>query len=214
MRRTQLFLLLVLATFVAAGCGEFGQRYEGDDSKDSGNDTTEKLITDEEFTAAVAKRDGCDEEAEEFESEGNDHVDISESVTYKQNPPMSGNHWNDPSVPAPADYGFYDATQRDEATVHNLEHGHIVITHKGLSDDAVDTLKGQWNKNDYHLLVEPRKKNPKDGVFYSAWTAQLFCKKPSAAALQYMIDNFRDQGPELFTDDPGGGEMGSGKKDN
>lgn len=215
MRRTPLFLLIVLAMFVAAGCGEYGQRYEGDDNKDSSNDTSEDIVTEAEFTKAVAERDGCDDsKAEEFESEGNDHVDASESVTYKQNPPMSGDHWNDPSAPAPVEWGLYDTTQRDEALVHNLEHGHLVITHKGLSDSDFDTLKAHWKRADYHLLVQPRDKNPKKGVFYTGWTAQLYCKKPSAEALQYMIDNFRDQGPELFTDDAGGGEMESKKKDN
>jgi kynureninase len=47
----------------------------------------------------------------------------------------------------------------------------------------------------------PRKKNPKDGVYLTAWTAQMYCKKPSKAALQHMIDEWRDQGPELFTND-------------
>jgi hypothetical protein len=38
-------------------------------------------------------------------------------------------------------------------------------------------------------------------VYYTVWTHQIYCKQPSKAALQYMIDNYRDQGPELFMED-------------
>ncbi len=206
MRRfVPLVFVLLFATLVAAGCGEFGQRYEGDGDSQASSTSEERKVTDEKFDEKVRERDGCTE-VEEFESEGRTHTtDPEEKVKYEHNPPHSGNHYQ-----VAEDWGLYDEQQPDVATVHNLEHGHIVITHKGLSDKEQGTLLDQARINNYHLVVMPRKQNPKDGVYYTAWTAQLFCEKPSAAALQYMIENWRDQGPELFTEDPA---MGGGKKD-
>lgn len=201
MRRITLLLTLLLATLLAAGCGEFGKRYSGEGSDTKAASGTEKPITDEPFDDAEKKRAGCTD-LEEFESEGSTHIDASEKPTFEHNPPHSGDHWNDPSIPAPADYGLYDKELEEGAWVHNLEHGHIVITFKGLSKKDEDALYDMADINPFHLLVMPRKENPKDGIFYTVWTAEMYCKKPSEAALQYMIDEWRDQGPELFTDDP------------
>ncbi len=199
-RLAPLMLVLLSASLVAAGCGKFGERYEGDDGKEqvtaSGDETP---ITDEAFDDEVRKRDGCTD-VEEFESEGRTHTEGP--YTYKHNPPHSGDH-----DAVAQEWGLYDETLPDAKTVHNLEHGHLVITHKGLSAKEEDTLLDQARINRFHLLVMPRPKNPKDGVYYTAWTAQIHCEKPSAAALQFMIEEWRDQGPELFTEDAG---MGTG----
>jgi hypothetical protein len=204
MRRTLAIILIISASLVAAGCGQYGKRYEGSgDSAANAATGEEKRVSDETFDDAVRKRDGCTE-VEEFESEGSTHTnDPEEKVKYKHNPPHSGDHYE-----VAEEWGLYDEQRPDVETVHNLEHGHIVITHKGLSEKEQDELLEQARINPYHLLVMPRKQNPKDGVFYTAWTAQLFCERPSAAALQYMIDEWRDQGPELFTDDASLEEMG------
>lgn len=201
MRRITLLLTLLLASFLAAGCGEFGKRYTGEGSAATDASGEEKRITDEDFDDAARKQAGCTE-VEEYESEGSTHIDSSERATYKHNPPHSGDHWNDPAVEAPADYGLYDTTLKDEQYIHNLEHGHIVISYKGLSKQDEDALYEMAEINPFHLIVMPRKENPKKGVYYTVWTADMYCKSPSKAALQYMIDEWRDQGPELFTDDP------------
>lgn len=205
MRRISLLvMLLVLATLVAAGCGQYGKQYtgEGGEQRASGE---ERQITDEKFDAAARKKDGCTE-VEEFESEGSTHTsDPDEKVDYQHNPPHSGDHYE-----VTVEWGRYDKQQPDVQTVHNLEHGHLVISHKGLTDAQEQELEEQVKINDFHIVLQPREANPKKGVYYTAWTAQLYCREPSAAALQYMIDNWRDQGPELFTNDTGGGDMGTG----
>lgn len=200
MRRISLLVLLLLAAaLVATGCGQYGKRYSGSEEASANASGQEREITDEAFDEKVRTRDGCTE-IEEFESEGNEHTtDIDEKVEYEHNPPHSGNHYQ-----IAAEWGLYDEQQPDVQTVHNLEHGHIVISHKGLSKADEDKLYDHARINDYHLLVQPRKDNPKNGVYYTAWTAQVYCEKPSAAALQEMVENWRDQGPELFTDDAGG----------
>lgn len=193
-------LVLLFASFVAAGCGQFGQRYEGaDDSTQVVSKGEDTPITDEAFDDEVRTRDGCTD-VKEFKSEGRTHTEGP--YTYEHNPPHSGDH-----NAVAKEWGIYDEELDDGNLVHNLEHGHIVITYKGLSGKEKDTLLDQVRINPYHLLVAPRKNNPKDGVYYTAWTAQLYCEKPSAAALQFMIEEWRDQGPELFTEDA---SMGTG----
>lgn len=197
MSRIPLVALLLLASLVATGCGQYGQRYTGEDDAAPTAASDEKPITDQEFDDEAREADGCTE-LEEFESEGSTHTtDPNEKVEYEHNPPHSGDHYQ-----IAADWGIYDEQQADVSTVHNLEHGHIVISHKGLSDEEERELLEHVRTNPFHLLLQPRKANPKDGVYYTAWTAQIYCEKPSAAALQLMIDEWRDQGPELFTDDP------------
>ena len=208
MRRILPILVLVSFALLVAGCGEFGKRYSGssDDTANAANAAEEKRVTDEKFDDAARKAAGCTD-VQEYDSEGSTHTtDLSEKVEYEVNPPVSGDHYQ---IAAP--WGLYDSEDKQtEEITHNLEHGHIVITHKGLSKAQEDDLLDQARINAYHLLVMPRKENPKDGVFYSAWTAQIYCEEPSAPALQYMIDNWRDQGPELFTDDE---SMGLQEKD-
>lgn len=182
--------------FLAAGCGKYGEKYAASDN-DISTAGDEPRLTDADFTdEKVRAKDGCDELVEK-KSEGRQHTtDIDEKVEYEQNPPMSGNHYQ-----VATEWGIYDEPVKDVQAVHNLEHGHIWISYKGLSKEEQATLDKHVRVNPFHLLVAPRKDNPKKGVYYTTWTKQVYCAKPSEAALQYMIDNWRDQGPELFTDD-------------
>ena len=59
--------------------------------------------------------------------EGANHVDFGETVSYGTVPPTSGTHWG-----APAECGVYDREVADEQVVHNMEHGHVIISHNLL----------------------------------------------------------------------------------
>jgi hypothetical protein len=196
MRRIPMILIFLTALFVAAGCGQFGKKYEAT-STNSGTATgRDKVISTEKFDEATQKKYGCTA-PETFKSEGRTHItDVNEKVKYGHNPPDSGNHYQ-----VPLDWGIYDTEQRDVEWVHNLEHGHIVQLYKGLSSSEKQDLLDYTAINPYHLLVIPRKTNPKDGVYYMAWTHEIYCKTPNKAALQYAVTEWRDQGPELFTTD-------------
>lgn len=194
MRRTIVTCLgLLLASLVAVGCGQFGKTYTGSSAKPSNTETTPS-ITDKQFTAAERKEAGCGE-IEDLPDLGNDHVDTP--VKYTENPPASDNH-----NPVPLDWGVYDDEQKTERWVHNLEHGHVVVLHKGLSKSEVGEIKAARDKSPYHLLIIPRKANPKDGVYIMAWRHRLYCKDFSEAALEEMRELYLDQGPELLTNDP------------
>ncbi len=67
------------------------------------------------------------------------HVD-PRTVDYNTSPPTSGDHWN-----GPARCGFYEEGLPEEQIVHNLEHGHIVVSYNLHSVEEVDQLKDALN---------------------------------------------------------------------
>ena len=84
--------------------------------------------------------------------EGRGHVTNDKRVTYKTTPPTSGDHWD-----TPAPWGSYDRQQPDERTVHNLEHGGIVVSYAaGLPADELKQLTAvvsQLRSTQYRKIV-------------------------------------------------------------
>ena len=78
--------------------------------------------------------------------------------------------------------------------------GQIDISYKGISDEQVDELLATVKLNPTDIVVQPRKSNPKDGVFYTVSGKQIHCKQPSKAALQYLFDNVREDDVDLGGD--------------
>ena len=69
------------------------------------------------------------------ETVGASHVNEGQTVSYSTTPPTSGAHW-----PVWADCGIYDTELPDERIVHNMEHGHVVISHN-LPGEDVSSLR-------------------------------------------------------------------------
>ncbi len=69
---------------------------------------------------------------------GRSHVQQGTRITYEEYPPTSGPHW-----PAWARWGVYTTPVPEEAFVHNLEHGGIVILYDcaGPCPDVVRQLQ-------------------------------------------------------------------------
>jgi hypothetical protein len=130
--------------------------------------------------------------------EGRTHVaDDSKKITYKTNPPTSGNHH-----PLPAGDGVYGRapTATDlRHFVHTLEHGRIELQYDpALSKRQVDRLGGLYNEDPYHMVLFPNRRMPYR-VAATAWGHLIGCKKVSDQtfdALRAFRDRYRDQGPE------------------
>jgi hypothetical protein len=70
---------------------------------------------------------------------GRDHIARGQPhPPYNSDPPTSGWHWSDEGAPARA--GIHTTPVPDEAQVHNLEHGTIVIQYNNLTDAERDRL--------------------------------------------------------------------------
>jgi hypothetical protein len=150
--------------------------------------------------AADAKAAGCT--FSQFKSEGRNHT--ASKVTYKTNPPTSGNH-----NPTPAQDGFYRAgnSPPKENFVHSLEHGRIEFQYKPgtsaadvaklrrLAEEPVNGTAG------YHVLMFENNTDMPDQFAATAWTKSITCPTLSTAALGAMRqfrEAFTDKGPEFI----------------
>ena len=101
--------------------------------------------------------------------EGAGHIDVGQRATYRTNPPTSGPHWGLPH----AGWGVKDSAQDDERTVHNLEHGGIVISHNGLASEDVGKLKTlvrQLNGTQFpKVLLQPYPRLTDAKIAAAAW---------------------------------------------
>ena len=152
-------------------------------------------ITDLHAAAQVA---GC--QLHDYPNFGRTHLDGS--LTYKTNPPTSGNH-----NPVPASDGVYDPGKEPakEHLVHSLEHGRVEIQYrpgtpmaqvKELEALFKEPLKGQAG---YKELLFRNDTNMPFAVAAVAWTHLLGCPTFNAGVID-AIRTFRatyvDQGPE------------------
>jgi hypothetical protein len=163
---------------------------------DSKGDTAVKATK----LAADAKAAGCT--FSQFKSEGRNHT--AGKVTYKTNPPTSGNH-----NPTPAQDGIYRAgnSPPKENYVHTLEHGRIEFQYKPgtpaadvakLRKLAEEPLNGAAG---YHILLFENNTDMPDQFAATAWTKSISCPTLSAQALGAMREfrtAFTDKGPELI----------------
>lgn len=131
-----------------------------------------------------------------FPSQGQEHIDIGAShPPYNSDPPTSGWHY-----PEPVRAGFYEEPQADEYLVHNLEHGHIVISYdcSKLTDceGVKDKLRRLLNAYDgWKIAVVPRE-NKDAAIALTAWTWLDKMNDYDEARIRRFIDAWRDKGPE------------------
>jgi Protein of unknown function (DUF3105) len=150
--------------------------------------------------SADAKAAGCTYGS--FKSEGRTHT--AGKVTYKTNPPTSGNH-----NPTPAADGIYRPgnTPPKENFVHTLEHGRIEFQYKpGASSADVARLRALAEEPingtpGYHVLMFENNTDMPTEFAATAWTKSITCGKltPTAiAAMREFRKAFTDKGPEFI----------------
>jgi hypothetical protein len=137
-----------------------------------------------------------------FPSEGRTHT--AGKVTYKTNPPTSGNH-----NPTPAQDGIYRTgnTPPKENFVHTLEHGRIEFQYKPgtpAADIAKLRLLAEEPFNGtagYHTLLFENNTEMPAQFAATAWTKSITCSSLTPQALGAMRDfrkAFTDKGPEFI----------------
>jgi hypothetical protein len=128
-----------------------------------------------------------------FPAEGRGHT--GDTVTYKTNPPTSGDH-----DPVPAPDGVYTTPQRKENLVHSLEHGRIELQYRPDAPAAARAgLKAVFDESPDKMLLLPNGTGMKDPVAATAWTRLITCPAYNArvpAALRAFRDTYRDKAPE------------------
>ena len=94
------------------------------------------------------------------------HLD-GQLLQYNTKPPTSGDHWS-----APAQCGFYTTQVNDEALVHNLEHGQVVLSYHLPDETDTDRLREthrnlQGSSN--WLITRHYPDLPKGNIALAAW---------------------------------------------
>jgi hypothetical protein len=130
--------------------------------------------------------------------EGSTHV--TSAVTYKSNPPTSGNH-----NPEPAADGVYAAGNQPaiEHLVHTLEHGRIEFEYKrGTPKRRIAQLETLFTeKGGYHQLVFQNPTNMPYAVAATAWDHLVGCPTFNDKvfdAFRAFRDRYTDKAPEFF----------------
>ena len=203
-RRLQLAggALLGVAAVVAiviALAGGSGSSNDGGAVSASGDSTVKLPVRKETNLAAAAKAAGC--VVKSFPLEGRDHT--TAKVTYKTNPPTSGNHNPDPSPD-----GFYPSGPLPkERNVHALEHGRIEVQWKpGTPKRVIDTLQALFNeplkgKAGYHELLFENNTGMPFQVAAASWQHYLGCpswNENVIDAIRAYREQYVDKGPEFI----------------
>lgn len=125
-------------------------------------------------------------------SQGQQHIEIgSAHPAYNSNPPTSGWHYA-----SPASWGAYENELPDEQIVHNLEHGGIWISYKGI-DDVMKAALEEIGRTNSKIIVSPRLANDVPIAIVS-WSRLQKLAQFDAAAIMKFISVNRNKSPEPF----------------
>jgi hypothetical protein len=146
--------------------------------------------------ALAAKAAGC-VLREDLPDEGSTHVANTEPVTYKTNPPTSGNHNPNPVAdgayltPLKADPEQSPNDLNIRNFVHTMEHGRVEIQYGSDLPEADQlALKGVFDEDPGGMLLYPNDEMPY-AVAATAWTQLLGCPEYNPQVLDAVRD-FRD----------------------
>jgi Protein of unknown function (DUF3105) len=152
---------------------------------------------------AAAKAAGC--ELKSFEGRGVavHTTSLDEKIDYKSNPPTNGRHYE-----IPAEDGAYGEAPPDEALVHGLEHGRVIVWFKpSLPESVRGELKALFDEDSYQMFLVPRGNMPYQ-LAATAWNGDpepngtgrsLLCDRVNDAtwdAIRTFRDEHRSRGPE------------------
>jgi Protein of unknown function (DUF3105) len=143
-------------------------------------------------------RPGVSEAApgERFPIQGQQHIDPGTThPPYNSDPPTSGWHY-----PEDLKTGFYEEPYPDEMLVHNLEHGHIVISYDCTKLADCETVKQQIRSlmadyDNWKVTAVPRQ-NKDAALAVTAWGWLLKLDGFDETRIRAFVDAWRDHGPE------------------
>jgi hypothetical protein len=132
--------------------------------------------------------------------QGRDHIQPGQShPPYNSDPPTSGWHYDQP-VRA----GFYSEPLPDEELVHNLEHGHVVISYDCSKLTDCDSVKAKLQAlvdrfQDWKVVAVARE-NADAPIALTAWGRIDKLNGYDENRIAAFINYWRDRGPEATPD--------------
>ena len=128
---------------------------------------------------------------EVFENQGQTHIKIGEShPAYNSNPPTSGWHYV-----VPANWGVYSKPLVDEQALHNLEHGGIWISYKGIDSQTKENLEKITKANFGSVIMSPRDTND-SMIVLASWTRLEKLDSYDEAKILDFISRNKNKSPE------------------
>jgi hypothetical protein len=118
-------------------------------------------------------------------------------VAWNSNPPTSGYHWGGGVGP----WGVQTQPLSDTVTVHNLEHGGVIIHYRDDLDQAtvgqLSDLARTLQRQNPCIILQPRAAGNIDSpIILTAWTYMLKLDSFNADAIQGFFRAHVGRGPE------------------
>lgn len=130
-------------------------------------------------------------DVQSFEIQGRDHIEVGAShPEYNSNPPTSGPHYAEP-----ADWGAYQKELPDEQLIHNLEHGGIWISYKGVDEDTKRRLSDIAKANPGSVVLAPRSRSDAQ-IVLASWGKLLKLQQFDEGRIRDFISQYKNQSPE------------------
>lgn len=128
--------------------------------------------------------------------QGQQHITLGQShPAYNSDPPTSGWHYDQP-----AEAGFYETPLPDEQLVHNLEHGHVVISYdcSKLSDCETNMAELQSIVARFQRwkVVAVARENLDAAIALTAWGRLDKLETYDEDRIVNFVKYWRDRGPE------------------
>ncbi len=151
----------------------------------------------------AARAAGCELRNAKGSGSADHTTSLDERVKYNTNPPTTGRHYQ-----VPAEDGIYGDAPPDEALVHGLEHGRVIIwVNPSVPEERREQIRALVDDDSYQMFLVPRRNMPY-AVAATAWNADptpngtgrmLLCDEVNDQtfdALAAFRDEHRSQGPE------------------
>jgi hypothetical protein len=137
-------------------------------------------------------------------NDGDRHIaDGTQGGPYSSVPATSGPHWSSASAPGP--WGVYSAAQPQEALIHNLEHGGIVIWYQPgkLDADGIAALttyvQSQISTELFKVILSPwGGADFGHPIAVTAWTWLLYLDTADIDSVRTFVDAHYNDAPEPF----------------
>lgn len=181
-RRKKISLITVIALIV----GVLG--YLGVTSYLEGRKTQKQVLStiEQDWTKA-----GCTDIRKIAELPREPHLTQTDPPpTYNSNPPTSGFH-----LGTTAPWGFVDQKIDDRTTVHNLEHGGIIIHYKQIPSADVQELRDFVNDVGDGVILEPDP-DIEHKLAMASWGRLQTCAKVDLKVVRFFVKQNCNKGPE------------------
>jgi len=125
-----------------------------------------------------------------YQSQGREHIaEDADHAPYNSNPPTSGPHASE------VDWGIYDEELPDERLIHNIEHGGIWISYKGINEKELEELKSIAKNYPQRVVLTLRSKND-DKIAVASWKRLLSLDMVDKEKIIEFIEKNTNKSPE------------------